>query len=303
MTLGLLCPGQGDQSPAMFGILEGSAPANDIFALFSRETGREPDRLSLSEMQANVIAQPLVCAYQLAAWAVLQDRLPQPRALAGYSVGELAAYGCARALAPGDVIRLAQDRARKMDEAYAGDSAMTALRGLKLSDVEALCASCGAEISIINGGDKLIVGGAREAVAACEQAALARGAKISRLAIHIPSHTSLMRPSVAPFLESLEGAEWRPPLAPVMRGTDGAPILQPAKARVALSAQLAQTVNWAACLDGMNEAGCAVLLELGPGDGLSRMARERLPDIPARSLSEFHTLDGAVGWVLRALEG
>jgi [acyl-carrier-protein] S-malonyltransferase len=303
MTLGLLCPGQGDQTPAMFGILEGSAPARDIFALFSRETGHEPGRLTLAEMQVNTVAQPLVCAYQLAAWAALQDLLPQPRALAGYSVGELAAYGCAGALSPGDVIRLARDRAQKMDEAFTGDSAMTALRGLHLSDVESLCAACDVEISIVNGADRLIVGGARKAVDACEQAALALGAKISRLAIHIPSHTRLMRPAVAPFLERLEDADWRPPLAPVMRGTDGAPIFSPAKARDALSAQLAQTVNWAACLDGMNEAGCTVLLELGPGDGLSRMARERFPHIPARSLSEFHTLDGVVGWVARTLEG
>jgi [acyl-carrier-protein] S-malonyltransferase len=303
MTLGLLCPGQGDQTPAMFGILKGSAPAEEIFALFLRETGHEPGRLTLAEMQTNAIAQPLVCAYQLAAWAALRDRLPQPSALAGYSVGELAAYGCAGALPPAQVIRLACDRAQKMDKAFAGDSAMTALRGLKLSDVEALCATFGIEISIINGADRLIVGGALKAVEACEEAALARGAKVSRLAIHIPSHTRLMRPAVAPFHEQLADAEWQPPLATVMRGTDGARILQPAKARDALSTQLAQTINWAACLDSMNEAGCTVLLELGPGDGLSRMARERLPHIPARSLSEFHTLEGVVGWVSRALEG
>ena len=303
MSLGLLCPGQGDQTPAMFDILAGSAPAGNILALFSRETGREPFGLSLADMQVNAVAQPLVCAYQLAAWAALQDRLPQPRAFAGYSVGELAAYGCAGSLTPAEVIRLARDRAQKMDEAFAGDSAMTALRGLTLSDVEALCAAFGVEIAIINGADRLIVGGARKAVEACEQAALAQGAKISRLAIHIPSHTSLMRPAVAPFHQRLESAAWRPPLSQVLRGTDGAPIWQVAKARDALSSQLAQTVQWAACLDGMSEAGCTVLLELGPGDGLSRMARERLPDIAARSLSEFHTLEGVVGWVSRVLEG
>ena len=74
----------------------------------------------------------------------------------------------------------------------------------------------------------------------------------------------------------------------------------PAPAREALSAQLAQTIDWAACLDGLRERGCTVLLELGPGPGLARMARDRTPEIPARSVAEFQTLDGVIEWVLGA---
>jgi [acyl-carrier-protein] S-malonyltransferase len=44
-----------------------------------------------------------------------------------------------------------------------------------------------------------------------------------------------------------------------------------------------------------------VLLELGPGADLARMARDRLPDISARSIAEFRTLKGAVAWVMRHL--
>jgi [acyl-carrier-protein] S-malonyltransferase len=274
-----------------------------MIALFARETGREPKGLSLAEMQVNAVAQPLVCAFQLAVWAALREKLPEPRALAGYSVGELAAHGCAGALEPDEVIRLARKRAVLMDRAYGGASAMTALRGLTRAGVEALCARFGAEIAIINGADRMIVGGAAGAVEALEQAALAEGAKVSRLAIHIPSHTCLMRPAVGPFCESLGAARWRAPLAPVMRGIDGAPVRDKAGACAALSAQLAQPIDWIACLDGMAEAGCTVLLELGPGDGLSRMARDRLPGIPARSIAEFHTLDGVVAWVSRLLDG
>jgi [acyl-carrier-protein] S-malonyltransferase len=273
-----------------------------MLALFARETGLDPAGLSLAEMQVNAVAQPLVCAFQLAVWAALRERLPEPRALAGYSVGELAAYGCAGALAPAEVIRLAGQRARLMDEAYCGDSAMTALRGLPRENVEAMCRRFGAEVAIVNGSDRIIVGGAALAVEALEEAALAAGAKVSRLAIHIPSHTRLMRPAVQFFFETLSAADWRAPVAPVMRGIDGAPIREKAKACEALSAQLAQPIDWIASLDGMREAGCTVLLELGPGDGLSRMARDRLPGIAARSVQEFHSLDGVLRWCERELE-
>jgi [acyl-carrier-protein] S-malonyltransferase len=65
---------------------------------------------------------------------------------------------------------------------------------------------------------------------------------------------------------------------------------------------LAETIDWAACLDGLRERGCTVLLELGPGAGLARMARDRMPDIPARSVAEFNSLDGVLDWVGRQLD-
>jgi [acyl-carrier-protein] S-malonyltransferase len=301
MTLGLLCPGQGDQTPAMFGILAGCAEALPVWDMFARETGCDPLVLTAEAMQINAIAQPLVCAFQLAVWAAIGDRLPPVGALAGYSVGELAAYGCAGALSPQNVVALAHRRAVLMDEAFPGGGAMLALRGLDRAALRALCARHGVEIAIINDDDRIVIGGAPEGVAACGAEAQRLGAKATPLAIHIPSHTSLMRPALAPFRLALERAEWKRPSAPVLAGISGAAVFAPAPARDALTAQLASTIDWAACLDGLRERGCTILLELGPGAGLARMARDRAPQIPARSVSEFHSLEGVCDWVAREL--
>lgn len=301
MSLGLLCPGQGDQTPAMFGVVNGCGAAEPVWDVFRRETKRDPFALSAADMQVNAIAQPLVCAFQLAVWAVIGERLPPVRALAGYSVGELAAYGCAGALLPQEVIALARRRAFLMDEAFPAGGAMLALRGLDRAGVRALCARHGVEIAIVNDEDRIVVGGEKEGVAACGAEAETRGAKATPLAIQIPSHTSLMRPAIAPFHAELEKAAWKKPAAPVLAGISGAPIFAPPQAREALSAQLAQTIDWAACLDGLRERGCMALLELGPGAGLARMARDHLPDVPARSVAEFQSLDGVVDWAERQL--
>ncbi|WP_294535283.1 acyltransferase domain-containing protein [uncultured Rhodoblastus sp.] len=301
MSLGLLCPGQGDQTPGMFAVLKDDNRARPVWEIFSHETGCDPFTLSAEQMQVNAIAQPLVCAFQLAVWAVLGDGLPPVRALAGYSVGELAAYGCAGALDAGNVVGLARARAVLMDEACPGGGAMLALRGLDRATIDKLCARHGVEIAIVNDDDRLVVGGAPDAVTACGVEAQSSGAKATPLAIRIPSHTSLMRPAVEPFRRALEQAVWRKPSAPVLAGVSGAPVFAPAPAREALAAQLAQTIDWAACLDGLRERGCKVLLELGPGAGLARMARDRAPDIPARSVAEFNSLVGARDWVLREL--
>jgi len=301
MSLGLLCPGQGDQTPAMFGVLAGCSEAAAIWDIFVRETGCDPLALTAEAMQVNAIAQPLVCAFQLAVWAAIGAKLPPIGALAGYSVGELAAYGCAGALSPHNVIALAHRRAILMDEAFPGGGAMLALRGLDRATIRALCGRHGVEIAIVNDEDRIVVGGAAERVAACGAEAQARGAKATPLAIHIPSHTSLMRPAVAPFRLALEMAEWKRPSAPVLAGISGAAVFAPAPARDALTAQLAATIDWAACLDGLRERGCSVLIELGPGAGLARMARDRAPDMPARSVAEFNSLEGVLDWVAREL--
>jgi [acyl-carrier-protein] S-malonyltransferase len=111
-----------------------------------------------------------------------------------------------------------------------------------------------------------------------------------------------MRPAVANFRAALEAAHWRAPSTPVMAGTSGAPIYGKAEAIKVLARQVAETVNWAGCLDGLVEMGCTVLLELGPGAGLSRMARDRAPGIAARSVVDFHSLDGVAAWVRRQLQ-
>jgi [acyl-carrier-protein] S-malonyltransferase len=81
----------------MLRLLDGCAAAKPALAEFEQVTGRGAFALSADQMQTNVVAQPLVCAWQLAVWAEIAARLPQPSAFAGYSVGELAAYGCAGA--------------------------------------------------------------------------------------------------------------------------------------------------------------------------------------------------------------
>ena len=245
----------------------------------------------------------MVCALQLATWAALREKnLPEPRAIAGYSVGELAAYGCAGALEPGEVIQLAKRRAQEMDAATPGEGGLMAVRGLLLPEMRMLCEKFGVEIAIVNDVDRLVIGGPREGLAHCAEAATDAGAKVTPLNIAIASHTSLMRPAVENFRAALEAAAWRKPSAPVMAGTGGAPIYGKAQAIDVLARQIAETVNWAACLDGLVEMGCTVLLELGPGAALSRMARDRAPNIPARSVADFHSLDGVVAWVSRQLE-
>ncbi|MFY0578608.1 hypothetical protein ACN28S_33785 [Cystobacter fuscus] len=78
----------------------------------------------------------------------------------------------------------------------------------------------------------------------------------------------------------------------MLAGIDGTPVSTRERALTTLTRQVAEPVDWAACMAGLAEEGCTVLLELGPGADLSRMVRDTLPSLSVRSVSEFKTLEG-----------
>ncbi len=295
MSLGILCPGQGDQSPAMFNVLAANDPH---LAGLTRHLGRDPRTLSTAQLTVNAVAQPVICMTQLALWLALRDRLPDPRVFAGYSVGEVAAYGCAGAIGAEDLVALAALRAHAMDAACADASGLLAVRGLWRAELARLCGDFGLEIAIVNGPDRCVVGGRRKDLAAISPTLEERGAKLTPLAVAVASHTSLLTCAVPPFAEALSGC-LNAFATPVLAGINGSPIRTVQRAVATLSAQVAQTVEWVACLDGLAEMGCTTLLELGPGNALSRLVRDHLPGMTVRSVSEFHSLDGVVEWVER----
>jgi [acyl-carrier-protein] S-malonyltransferase len=280
----------------MFEFVSGEPEAQSILSLYKDLAGGPPQDLHL-----NRVAQPMVCAFELSIWKVLRKDLPEPRAFAGYSLGELIAYGCAGALGPKDLIGLAAQRAAAMDCAHPSPGGLIAVRGLVRGRVQHLCDMHSVEIAIINGADRFIVGGAVDALDSFGKEAVEAGAKVTGVNVSTPSHTSAMRDAAPKFKAVLSKTAWHPMAAPVLSGTSGAPVLSRDDAIEALAAQLAHRLDWAACVDTLVELGCTVLLELGPGNGLSRMVRDRFPHLHVRSVTEFKTLRGVGSWVKRSL--
>lgn len=287
----------------MFDIFAGDSAALAVLDACEAELGMSLRELAKSEggaMFASRAAQPLICAFQAAAWASLRAQgVPAPRAAAGYSIGELSAYAVAGVIDARGLMALARARAEAMDAVCERPGGLVALRGLSRADLEPLCRAHGVEIAIANGFDRFIVGGETGPLAACAEEVEARGAHVTPLPISVASHTSLMAPARPRFEEALVAAGLRRPAIPVLAGVDGLPVFEPARAAASLAAQIAQTIEWTACMDGMAEMGCTALLELGPGAGLAEMFRDRHPLLPIRSLSQFKTIAGAARWAGR----
>jgi [acyl-carrier-protein] S-malonyltransferase len=288
----------------MLDLLRREPAAQAVLDWATTVMGRDPRALVAgpeAEMQRNAVAQPLLCAVQAATWAALRPLLPPLRAVAGYSLGELSAYHVAGALDVDELIRLANGRAEAMDRADSEPGGLLAVRGLDRPKLEAVCHDCDADIAIENDADRFVVGGRRTALEDVERAVLALGASVTPLPVTVASHTRLMAPAAAEFATALAASGLQSPPLPVLAGIDGTPVYTRERAVAALTRQMTETVAWAACLDGLVEMGCTVLLETGPGNALARMAAERHPGLPVRAVADFRSLSGAAAWVERQL--
>ena len=304
--IAILCSGQGYQGADMFDLLAGAPEAGRVFnaAKFVLD-GTDPRQLvreaSKEALHADKVGQILCCTQAMAAWAVVGGKAPRPLVVAGYSVGELAAWGVAGLLDYKGVLDLAVQRAAAMDAATTRPSGLAAIRGLKRGTLDAICRAHGAYVAIVNAADQMVVGGSSDALAAVIHDAHGHGAeRTTMLPVAVASHTPLLADASEQFRQAL-GKVHLPARMPLdvrlLSGIDGDTVFDVHTGADKLARQIQQTVNWASCMESCRAAGVTKVVELGPGDALARMMHEVIPDGDVHSLSEFHSLSGFERWI------
>ncbi len=304
--IALLCSGQGKQDAMILGRIKQYPEAQALLRRISA-AGVLPDALLAWQAHPdlifqNDIAQPLVCLYQMLVWAIIKNLLPAPDIFAGYSLGELSAYGCAGILQPAEVVRLAAIRGKLMMADATVPQTMVAVIGLKRDQLSRICAGAKAQIAIINGADHFIVGLPLENMPAfsaqCKQAS---ATKIVHLPVSVAAHTALMQSAAGKFRAILQKTEFQTKPASILAGISGEKLFTREQMIAALTDQIHQTIDWRACMESAVAYGCRVFLELGPGNSLARMVLESHPHTEARSVSEFHDIYTVKRWIATAL--
>lgn len=299
MTIALLFPGQGTQHEAMLPWLETEPAARPVLDRMAAALGADW-RARLADAgwaQSNAVAQSLVTGSSVAAWTALAPGLPRVVAVAGYSVGELAACVAAGMLDADDAMTLAARRAAAMDAcAVDGAAGLLGLSNVDAREVDAACARWGLEIAIRTGERRCIVGGPADALARAAAHLAELGAKTTPLGVRVASHTRAMRAAVPALARALALARWRAPRVAWVAGITGTVLRDVAEVQRVLADQVATTVRWDACMDAVAERRPDAVLEVGPGTTLARLWRERHPAIPARSCDEFASAQQVLDW-------
>ena len=155
----------------------------------------------------------------------------------------------------------------------------------------------------MNAATHYVLGGASGALDAAAEVARSHGARIVRLKVGSPAHTSWLHPAAAAFEREIEQHR--------NHGTDAS---DPRRHRRPSGAQrdrrqgnrwqrrCHETVNWRRCIAHAVEMGVSAFLELGPGNALSRIVHESFPKVQARSLDDFRTVSGAITTIRRMLQ-
>lgn len=301
MRLALLFSGQGHKRPEHWqqvglarerwqGALSAIVPNID-----DPEAGNDPETLS-----RNVIAQPLIFAQQMMLWEQLRDALPRPAVAAGYSLGEMAACCAGGVFAPDVGLRLCLQRAQAMDAAVQGEFAMLAVLGLDEAVVQGVADDLGLKLAIRNAPRHVVVAGSRSAIDAGAAAFAAAGAtRLVPLAVRTPSHTSWLATATEAFRGLLRESPERRLAFPVLSAIDGQASRTAGAAQDALARQISSPLDWATCLNAVRELQPDAVLEIGPGNALSKLFAEVAPEIPVRASDDFRSLAGIIDWLGR----
>jgi len=276
----LVFPGQGSQRIGMLtelASLDGAERLLDAAEALSGLPLRHVAVAGTPEQLADTrFAQPLL---YLADWAAGVKALVSgvtPVAVAGHSLGELAALAVAGVYSVEAGLELVVERSRLMaDVAAETPGGMVAVLGLDATAIAAALAGMeGVWVANDNSAGQTVVSGTPEGLVAATGALNGAGARrIVPLAVAGPFHSPLMQPAAARFADLLRAATFRDAVLPVFQNTSAAPATAAEVIRQRLAGQIVSPVRWSETMEALKAADVTVLLECGPGAVLTGLAK------------------------------
>lgn len=291
--IALLFPGQGSQDVGMGDSLRAASErAEQLFRLADEVTGLPIAELCAhgpkEELTQTAVAQTAIVATSLAAAALLEETLgtsPMATAVAGHSVGELAALCWAGALDVPSTLRLVATRGRLMGrDSAAVDGTMAAVLGLDEASLHAVCrdasdASGQVQVANLNAPGQVVISGERGAVARASTLATAAGAKrVLPLTVGGPFHSVYMEAAARDFSSLVQSTPFHPPRVPIVLNASAALATDPVALAHELGVQMTSAVRWEQSINTLASLGCTTFVELGAGQVLSGLVRRIVPD-------------------------
>ncbi|HEX2078783.1 MAG TPA: beta-ketoacyl synthase N-terminal-like domain-containing protein [Longimicrobium sp.] len=221
------------------------------------------------------ITQPALFAVEYAMAQLWMHCDVRPEGMVGYSIGEYTAACLAGVMSLEDACHLVAVRAALMQEMPAGGMLSVSLSEAEVREI--LPAEL--DVCTLNGPELTVVGGDAEAVDAFAAELDRREVHYQRVHTSHVSHSRMMDPILARFEEVVRGFTLRPPELPFVSNVTGTWITDAEATDPAYWVRhLRGTVRFDDCLRTLMEEPDRVLLEVGPGRGLTTLARRH----PAR---------------------
>ena len=298
-------PGQGSQKVGMLAELAENYPqVIQTFAEASGGVGFDLWKIAQSGggLDQTEFTQPVLLTASIALWRLWLDLGGvEPVALAGHSLGEYSALVAGGALSLNDGVRLVHLRGQLMQQAVPqGAGAMVAVLGLTDAQVEALCLKVSSDTGDIvdpanyNAPGQVVVAGQAGAVQVVAALAKEAGGKAISIPVSVPSHCRLMQPTAEVFAEVLAQTYIQMPSIPVIQNTRAIIEADLEHLKASLTQQLYSPVRWTQSEQMLLSLGVQQLVECGPNNVLTNLAKRMAPPIVSYPIDTRSRLDDAL---------
>lgn len=291
MSIAWVFPGQGSQKAGMADPVLTLPGAQERFDLASELLGRDLLAICRGEVSGSADpsdlndtrnTQPALFVVESLIVDELLRQSREPDLVAGHSLGELVALYAAGVFDAATGLALMQRRSELMANARGG--AMTAVIGFDRSELEeVVSATEGVVIANDNSDAQVVLSGSPAAVNSVSETVSCKRA--IPLTVSGAFHSPFMAKAADAFATHLDGLSFQDARFPVLSNTDPTPSLDSAELKQRLRQQMTTGVRWRETMSGMTSAGVDTLVEIGPGNVLSGLAKRAMKGVTTSQLA------------------
>ncbi|MGI6337473.1 MAG: ACP S-malonyltransferase [Eubacteriales bacterium] len=289
--LAFVFSGQGDQYPGMGKDLYEKYPAAQrIFELCDKiRPGTSSQCFNGTEdaLKETKNTQPCLFAMELAAANVLMDKGVVPDAVAGFSLGEVAAATVSGAFDNETGFRLVCKRGELMQrEAEKFDTSMAAVVKLTSEQVQEVCDKYSDVYPVnFNCPGQITVSGLSSQMADFFADVKTAGGRAIPLKVKGAFHSPFMNDAAKAFAEELAGVEVKERSITLYSNMTAEPYGDDVVSL--LSTQICSPVQWEKIVRNMIADGADTFIEIGPGKTLTNMIKKISADVRAVNVIEY----------------
>ncbi len=296
MTIAWVFPGQGSQKLGMANSLIDLPGARDRFALASEILGRDLWEICCGEgvpsdeiydLNDTRNTQPALFVVESLLVDDLKRQKRESQIIAGHSLGEIVGLYSADVLDAQTGLLLLKKRSELM--ASAGGGAMIAVLGFDRNELDDLIRETeGAAIANDNSESQVVLSGSPEAVRK-----VADNLKCKRaipLQVSGAFHSVFMTEASKSFAKELDQVTFQDAQVPVLSNVDPTPTLSGEILKDRLKKQMTTGVRWRETMDAMQKGGVTTMVEIGPGNVLSGLAKRSMKGVFSSQVSNASDL-------------
>jgi acyl transferase domain-containing protein/acyl carrier protein len=291
-------PGQGSQYAGMGQELDRAEPAfrkaiDDCDRIYQRLTGsslrswlfaeRGSPRVDLDD---TAFTQPAMFAVDYALARTWISFGVRPDAVIGHSLGEYVAACIAGALSLDDALNLVVTRARLMGALPAGFGMLAVVAPAEQLEQLLRESAIDAEIAAINGPADVVAAGPLPALEQLERRLREHGTRCVRLRVSHAFHSRQVEPLVGAIRRACAEIAPKAPEIPIARNLDASVSTDVLTADY-WAAHLRNPVRFGPALEGLSRKSYDLLLEVGPGGSLARLAASCIQRSPVHVMSSL----------------